>query len=105
MVVIACGCVLVFATGAASGHASSKVRACGKVRASGGGPPSAMPSLLITVQGGSVSCANARLIIGHFQSLITQHAKISGYSCTQINTAGDERCVRGKTVIKGTYPK
>jgi hypothetical protein len=92
-------------TGAASGHASSKARACGKVRASGGGPPSAMPSLLITVQDGTVSCARARQIIGHFQSLITKHAKVYGYACTQINTAGDESCVKGKTVIKGTYPK
>jgi hypothetical protein len=63
-----------------------------------------MPRLTVTVQGGSVSCTTADQIIHGFQSLITAHAHEDGYACKQVNTAGDERCVKGKTVIKGTYP-
>ncbi|MGD0197495.1 MAG: hypothetical protein ABSC56_06280 [Solirubrobacteraceae bacterium] len=88
----------------ASAEAASTVRTCGKVIASGGGPPSAMPRLTVTVQGGSVGCATARQVIRHFQSEITKHAQVDGYACEQINVSGDERCVKGATVIKGTYP-
>jgi hypothetical protein len=89
---------------AASADGSAKVRTCGKVIASGGGPPSAMPRLTVTVQGGSVSCATALQVIRNFQSEITKHGRVSGYTCTQVNVQGDERCVKGATVIKGTYP-
>jgi exo-beta-1,3-glucanase (GH17 family) len=105
LAVTVCAGVAVVVLGvAASADAAAKVRTCGKVIASGGGPPSAMPRLTVTVQGGSVSCKTADTIIHDFQSLITAHAHLSGYACKQVNTAGDERCVKGKTVIKGTYP-
>lgn len=82
---------------------SAKVRTCGKVVASGGGPPASMPRLTVTVQGGSTSCATALTVIRHFQSEIVQHARVDGYSCRQVDTRGDERCAKGATVIKGTY--
>jgi hypothetical protein len=88
----------------ANADASAKIRTCGKVIASGGGPPASMPRLTVTVQGGSTSCAAALLVIRHFQSEITEHARVSGYTCKQVNVSGDERCVKGTTVIKGTYP-
>jgi hypothetical protein len=88
----------------ANADASAKVRTCGKVIASGGGPPASMPRLTVTVQGGSIGCATALQIIRHFQSEITGHARVSGYACKQVNVSGDERCVKGATVIKGTYP-
>jgi hypothetical protein len=88
----------------ASAHLSAKVRTCGKVIASGGGPPASMPRLTVTVQGGSIGCAAALQVIRHFQSEITKHARVSGYACKQVNVSGDERCVKGATVIKGTYP-
>jgi hypothetical protein len=102
LIAIACAVCATGVLGAATGAlASTSVRSCGSVEASGGGPR--LPRLTVTVQGGSVSCAMAREIIHHFQSLITAHARVSGYACKQVNTAGDERCVRGATVIKGTY--
>ncbi|MGA2470367.1 MAG: hypothetical protein ABSG64_06720 [Solirubrobacteraceae bacterium] len=64
-----------------------------------------MPRLTVTVQGGSISCATALQIIRHFQSEITAHARVGGYACKQVNVTGDERCVKGATVIKGTYPR
>lgn len=85
-------------------YAAAKIRTCGKVTASGGGPPSSMPRLTVTVQGGSTSCTTALEVIRHFQSEITKHGRVSGYTCEQVNVSGDERCVKGATVIKGTYP-
>jgi hypothetical protein len=42
--------------------------------------------------------------IRHFQSEIVKRARVSGYACKQVNVSGDERCVKGAIVIKGTYP-
>jgi hypothetical protein len=102
LIAVACAVTLLVVGGAAA-QGSPRVHKCGSVRASGGGGGQ-MPRLTITVQGGSVSCRAAQQIIAHFQSLITRHARVSGYRRTQVNTTGDERCVKGATVIKGTYP-
>lgn len=105
LVASACAVAVVGVVGqSASADASAKVRTCGKVIASGGGPPASMPRLTVTVQGGSTSCSTALEVIRHFQSEITEHARVSGYACEQVNVSGDERCVKGATVIKGTYP-
>jgi len=88
----------------ASADLSSRARICGKVSASGGGPPTSMPRLTVTVRGGSISCATAMQVIRHFQSEIVKRARVTGYACKQVNVSGDERCVKGAIVIKGTYP-